>query len=279
MIENQLKTILLLGILTAILLFAGSLIGGQTGLTVALFFSLLMNIGSYWFSDKIVLAMYKAKQVSKAQAPQLHAIVEEVAQKAGIPKPKVYIIPSETANAMATGRNPQHAAVACTEGILKLLNKGELKGVLAHELAHVKNRDTLISTIAAVIAGVISYLGFMARFAMIGGSNDRENRGNIFAFIFLAILAPVAAMIIQLAISRAREFIADERGAQFIHESVPLASALDKLQKVKIPMHFGTQATSHLFIVNPFSGRAFMNLFSTHPDPQERIRRLKAMKF
>jgi len=278
---NQIKTTLLLGLLTGLMLGAGWLLGGQTGLLIALVFSILMNFCSYFFSDKIVLFMYRAKEAKKSDYPSLHSIVEEVSKSAGIPKPKVYVIPTNTPNAFATGRNPKHAVVACTEGILQLLDKEELKGVIAHEISHVKNRDILIATVAATIAGVISYLAQMAQFAAIfgGGNRDRDS-GNAIGMLALAIITPLIALIIQLAISRSREYLADETAAKTIHNPKALASALHKLEVgVKNnPLRFGSPATSSLFIVNPFSARGFMTMLSTHPPMQERIRRLNEMK-
>lgn len=279
---NQIKTVLLLGILTGVLLLIGQLVGGTSGLTIALIFAILMNFGSYWFSDKIVLAMYRAKEVKASQAPKLYKIVKDVATEANVPMPKVYIIPTDAANAFATGRNPKHAAVAATQGILDLLSEKELKGVIAHEIAHVRNRDILIATIAATIAGVISYIAIMARFAAIfGGSRDSEGRGNILELLLLAIIAPIAAMIIQFAISRSREYLADETGAKIVKDSSGLATALEKLHaSVKQhPLRFGNQATAHMFIVNPFTARGLMSLFSTHPDHNERIKRLNNLQF
>jgi heat shock protein HtpX len=279
MIKNQIKTVFFLGLLTGLLLFVGYLIGGSSGLTIGLIFALLMNFGSYWFSDKIVLAIYKAKKAEKKEYSELHSIVENLAKEAKIPKPKIYIIPSETSNAFATGRSPKHSAVAVTEGILKILTKEELKGVLGHELAHIKNRDTLIATIAATIAGVISYVAFIARFAAIFGGRNREG-GNIITLLVLAIITPIIATIIQLAISRSREYIADERGAKISKEPKGLASALLKLEKEahKKPLKKGNQATSSLFIVNPFTAKGFVSLFSTHPRTEERVKRLERMK-
>jgi heat shock protein HtpX len=281
MIKNWIKTIVLLGALTALLLWAGNALGGRTGLTIALVIAFAMNFITYWFSDKIVLAIYRARKTTKHDMPKLHKIVEEAAKAAKIPKPKVYIVPTQTPNAFATGRNPKHAAIACTEGILNLLDEKELKGVIAHELAHVKNRDTLIMMIAVVIAGAISYLAMMARFAAIfGGGRDREGRGNIIGLLLFAILTPIIAMIIQLAISRSREYLADETGARMIKDPKSLASALHKLEMgVKHnPLRGGNPTTASLFIVNPFSARGVVNLFSTHPPMQKRIERLNKMK-
>ncbi|MBU0461631.1 MAG: zinc metalloprotease HtpX [Nanoarchaeota archaeon] len=279
---NQLKTVALLGLLSGILLGVGYLIGGFNGLTIGLIIAVVMNFGSYFFSDKIVLFMYKAKLATEKQQPELYKIVREVTHLAKMPMPKVYIIPTEQPNAFATGRNPKHSAVACTEGIMKLLTKEELKGVIAHEVAHIKNRDILIQTIAATIAAVISYVGFIARWGAIFGGmgNDREGGSNILQVIVLGIITPIIAMMIQLAISRSREYLADETGAKTIHNPLALASALEKLERgVKShPLRFGNKATSALFIANPFTMHGMMSLLSTHPPMDERIKRLKAMK-
>ena len=276
---NQLKTAILLGLLTALLLFVGNLIGGPSGLVVAGIFAVMLNFGSYWFSDKIVLMMYKAKEVTDKNHA-LYKIVKEVSGLANLPMQKVYIIPSEQSNAFATGRNPKHAAVAATEGIMKLLTHDELKGVMAHEMAHVKNRDILISTVAGTIAGVISYIATMAQFAAIFGGRDREH-SNMLSLLLLAIVTPIIATIIQLAISRSREYMADATGASIVKNPKGLSSALGKLHSdvKKHPMRLGGQATAHMFIANPFSGRAMMSLLSTHPPMEERVKRLDAMKF
>ena len=279
MIKNQIKTVILLGALTGLLLGAGQLLGGRQGLFIGLAFAVVMNFGSYWFSDKIVLAMYRAKEIKHSDNPELYNLVKEVSQLANLPIPKVYIVPTNNPNAFATGRNPEHAAVAVTAGIMELLEKDELKGVIAHELAHVKNRDTLIQAVAATIAGVISYLAFFARFAAIfGGARDRDG-GGAFELLALAILTPIIATILQLAISRSREFLADETGAKTIHNPISLANALQKLHTgVKHhPLRFGNSSTSSLFIVNPFSSRGLLSLFSTHPPMEERVKRLKNM--
>jgi len=248
----------------------------------ALAFGAIFNLGSYWFSDKIVLAMYGAKPVEEAAAPALHRVVRTLATRASIPMPRVYLIPSETPNAFATGRNPQHAAVAVTEGIMRLLDEQELEGVLAHELAHVKNRDVLISTIAATLAGAITYLAHMAQWAAIFGGarrDDGEEGGNAFGAILMAILAPVAAMLIQLAVSRAREYQADATGARLAGQPWGLSKALEKLHTASqiVPMD-ASPATAHLFIVNPLTGGSWLTLFSTHPPVEERIARLRAMR-
>jgi len=278
----MLRTTLLLGTLTGIILGLGQWLGGSQGLVIAFVFAILMNFGSYWFSDKIVLAMYGARQVSEAEAPMLYRIVHNLALRVGMPMPRLYILPSEGANAFATGRNPQHAAVAVTEGILRLMNERELTGVLAHELSHVKNRDILISSIAATLAGVIMMVADMARWAAIfGGVNrddDREGGGGIIGLIAMSILAPSAALVIQMAISRTREYAADATGARMSGDPLGLASALGKLGAAseRIPLDASPQ-TSHLFIVNPLSGRSLMRLFSTHPPLEDRIARLQAM--
>jgi heat shock protein HtpX len=280
--SNMFKTALLLAILTAMLVLIGGALGGQQGMLIAFVMALVMNVFSYWFSDRIVLAMYGAKPIEEAQAPRLYAIVRRLATKAGIPMPRVYMIPIETPNAFATGRSPEHAAVAVTEGIMRILDEEELEGVLAHELAHVANRDVLISTIAATLAGAITYLAHMAQWAaMFGGgrSNDDEGGVNPFAAILMAVLAPIAAMLVQMAVSRSREYQADASGARYAGKTWGLAKALEKLQMAQqvVPME-ANPATAHLFIVNPLSGRTLMTLFSTHPPLEERIARLRAMR-
>jgi heat shock protein HtpX len=280
--SNIFKTGLLLAVLTAMLVVIGGAIGGQQGMVIAFFVALAMNFFSYWFSDKMVLAMYGAQPIEESQAPALYAIVRRLATKAQIPMPRVYLIPSDTPNAFATGRNPEHAAVAVTEGIMRILDQDELEGVLAHELSHVKNRDVLISTIAATLAGAITYLAHMAQWAaMFGGRRDDDEGGsNPIAMIAMAILAPIAAMLVQLAVSRAREYQADATGARLAGRTYGLAKALEKLQMAQqvAPMD-ANPATAHLFIVNPLSGQMLMNLFSTHPPLEQRIARLRAMKF
>jgi len=278
---NQLKTIILLSALTGLMLGVGLLIGGSQGLTIALIFAALMNFIMYFFSAKIVLMMYKAKEAKKSDYPKLHLMVEKIAKQADIPKPKIYIIPTNQPNAFATGRNPKSAVVACTEGIMKLLNNEELEGVIAHEIAHVKNRDILITTIAGTIAAVISYVAAMARWGMIFGNDRDNNSGNIIALLLLTIITPIVATIIQLAISRAREFHADATGASFIKNPKGLASALKKIEKaVHVnPMRFGNASTASLFIQNPFTFKGVMTLLSTHPATDERIKRLNQLKF
>ena len=282
MFANQFKTVALLGALTALLLVAGQLLAGRGGLLIGLIFALSMNFGSYWFSDKFVLKMHKAKHVTELEQPELYNLVKEVTHLARIPMPKVYIIPSETSNAFATGRDPKHSAIACTQGILKLLTKEELKGVIAHEISHIKNRDTLISTIAATIAGVISYLALMARFgAMFGGFGGRDRGNNMFEMLALAIITPIIAMIIQMAISRSREYIADESAAKIINDSKGLANALEKLESESKhnPLRSGNKSCASLFIVNPFKSGVLVNLFSTHPPMKERVRKLENIEF
>jgi len=278
---NGLKTMVLMVTLTLMLVGFGALLGGRSGMTIALILAFGMNFFSYWFSDKIVLRMYGAQEVSEAEAPELHAMVAELARGAGLPMPRVYIIDEEQPNAFATGRNPEHAAVAVTTGILRILSPSELQGVLAHELAHVRNRDILVGTVAATIAGAISYLAQMAQWAMIFGgrsSDEDEGGGHPIAAIVMMIVGPIAAMLVQMAISRAREYGADETGARICGRPLALANALRKLQMgaQQIPMD-ANPATSHMFIVNPLTGGGIARLFSTHPPIEERIARLEAM--
>ncbi len=285
--KNMLKTTILLASLTGLMVLIGNSLGGTGGMIIALLFAVIMNFGTYWYSDKIVLKMYRAKEVSPAEAPNLHRIVEGLALKAGMPKPKVYIVESSMPNAFATGRNPEHAAVAATTGILELLSYEEMEGVLAHELAHVKNRDTLISAIAATLAGVITMLANWAQWAAIfggfGGRDDDEN-GGIIGLIAMAILAPIAATLIQLAITRSREYAADAEGAGMCKKPWALANALQKLEYGN--SHYNprasdvqaTESSAHMFIVNPLKGGTIQSLFSTHPETEERIRRLRALR-
>lgn len=277
---SQIKTVLLLGVLSAIILFFGAAFGGRSGLMIALIFAIAMNVGSYWFSDKIVLTMYRAQEVSQNDAPALHAMVDELSARAGIPKPRVCIMPEQTPNAFATGRNPEHGVVAVTEGILRLLSPEEIKGVLAHEIGHIKNRDILIQTIAGVMASVITSLAFMAKMAFFFGGGGDDEDGNPLAALILAIVAPIAAMLIQMAISRSREYLADDTGAHLAGNSHGLASALEKLDAYskQAPMHAGGQATAHMFIVNPFAGMSMSSLFATHPPIAERVQRLRQMR-
>ncbi|MDY6821464.1 MAG: zinc metalloprotease HtpX [Deferribacterota bacterium] len=279
---NTLKTAFFLTILTVLFIFIGGLIGGKTGMIIAFVFALLMNLFSYWFSDSIVLKMYRAKEVDEASAPDLYRIVRRLTTKANLPMPKVYIINNSTPNAFATGRNPKHAAVAVTSGILQLLNERELEGVLGHELAHVKNRDILIGSIAATVAGAIMMLADMARWSAIfggfGGDDDNNNPMGFIVLLLVSILAPIAAMLVQMAISRSREYLADSKGAYFSGDPTALASALRKISGgvAAKPMK-ANPATSHMFIINPLSGKNIMTLFSTHPPVEERIKRLEAM--
>ena len=281
---NSFKTAILLGTLTGLILIIGRYFGGHQGLVIAFIFAMIMNFGSYWFSDKIVLALYRARELSYDQAPDLHNMVGELSQRAGIPKPRVYIVPSHTPNAFATGRNPDHGVVA---RYIAHIKPGRLQGgVLSHELAHIKDRDILIGSIAATLAGVIMMLAHMARWAAIFGgfSRDRdEEGGGILGLLAMSILAPIAAMLIQFAISRSREYLADETGGKMSRNPRGLASALEKLTLAskKIPMEANpatARATAHMFIVNPLAGKSMMNLFSTHPPLEERIKRLRAMK-
>ncbi|MBI4143599.1 zinc metalloprotease HtpX [Candidatus Woesearchaeota archaeon] len=278
--KNQVKTAILLALLTALLLWIGSFFG-KTGFYFALVFVGIMNFGSYWFSDKIVLWMYRAKEAKQSEHPKLYKIVKEVSKLSGLPMPKVYVIPTNSPNAFATGRNPNHAAVAATEGIIKILNEEELKGVIAHEFAHIKNRDILISTVAGTIAGIISYISHMFMWSAMFGGRDDDSRGNVIGLIALAIITPIIASLIQLAISRSREYFADETGAKTVKNGDALADALEKIEKNANvnPMRFGNTATAHLFIQNPFRGQAMLSLFMTHPSTQERTKRLRAMKF
>jgi heat shock protein HtpX len=275
-VANNVKTVLLLGLLTGIILFIGSF-WGQSGLTIALFMSIAMNFAGYFFSDKIALSMYSAQQVTAQEAPKLFATVEFLASRAGIPMPKLYIIPEESPNAFATGRNPEHASVAVTQGALRLLNEEELRGVLAHELAHVKNRDILISSVAATMAGMIMWVANMARFAaFFGGGRDRDDEGGgALGGIVTIIVAPIAAMLIQMWISRTREYQADASGAEIAGSPNGLASALKRLENYskQIPMN-ASPSTAHMFIMHPFSGSSLMTLFSTHPSTEKRIARL-----
>lgn len=283
--SNSIKTTLLLGLMTGIVLGIGQLFGGSQGLVIAFVFAVLLNFGSYWFSHKIVLAMYRAREVGLDEAPELYRIVQNLALRAKLPMPRLYIIPSESPNAFATGRNPEHAVVAVTEGILRIMSREELEGVLAHELSHVRNRDILVSSIAATLAGVIMMLANMARWAAIFGTGrgerDEEGGGGVLGLIFMSILAPIAALLIQMAISRSREYLADATGAKVSGNPLSLASALEKLARASqlVPLEGARPETAHLFIMNPLSGRALLSLFSTHPPIEERIARLRAMTY
>ena len=281
---NLIKTGFLLVVLTCLLVLIGGAVGGQQGMTVALVLALVMNVGSYWFSDRLVLASYGARPVTEAEAPGLYRIVRELAAHAQIPVPPIYIVQDDSPNAFATGRNPQHAAVAVTEGILRIMTEDELRGVLAHELSHVKNRDTLTMTIAATIAGAITYLAQMAQFAAIFGGGRRSDDeggggGSAIGALLMAVLAPVAALLIQAAISRSREYQADASGAELCGRASGLEHALQKLETAsqQVPLD-ATPATAHLFIVNPLTGGGLATLFSTHPPIEERIARLRAMR-
>ncbi len=281
---NVFKTFILLAALTALFIWIGEAVGGRAGMTIALVLALCMNFFAYWFSDKMALAMTGARPLPEAEAPWVHQIVERLAQRAGIPKPRVYITPQEAPNAFATGRNPSHAAVAVTSGILRLLSPEELEGVLAHEMGHIKNWDILISSVAAVIAGAISYLANMAQWALFfggfGGSDDDEGGGvaGLVGMLVMLIVAPIAAMLIQMAISRSREYLADAAGARISGKPMALASALKRLQEwnMRIPMNINP-ASAQMYIVNPLSAQTLASLFSTHPPIEERIKRLMEM--
>jgi heat shock protein HtpX len=275
---NGIRTTLLLASLTGLMLLIGGALGGRGGMMIALLFSLVMNMGTYWYSDKIVLKMYHAKEVTPAESPELYGIVRGLVDRAKMPMPKVYIVDIPMPNAFATGRNPSHAAVAVTTGIMRILDKDELEGVVAHELSHVKNRDTLISSVAATIAGVVTFLASMAQWSLIFGGND-DDGGNIVGILAMAILAPIAAMIIQMAISRSREFGADAGGAELSGHPMALARALSKLEMAsgRAPADVNP-STAHMFIVNPLKGKKLASLFSTHPSTEERIARLSAMQ-
>jgi heat shock protein HtpX len=274
---NLIKTTLLMTALTLLLVWVGDMIAGPEGAWMFLVIAGVMNFAAYWFSDKMVLAMYRAQPVSEAQAPQLYATVRRLAERGGIPMPRIYVIPSDSPNAFATGRNPQHAAVAVTQGIVRILNSDELEGVLAHELGHVRNRDILISSIVATIAGAISLLSRAAMWGAMLGGRDRDRGGNPLAMILVMLLAPLAAVIVQMAVSRTREFAADKAGAELSGKPMALASALAKLERgaTAVPMRSANEATAHQFIVNPLRGGGMASLFSTHPSTADRIARLE----
>ncbi|MBI4682120.1 MAG: zinc metalloprotease HtpX [Nitrospirae bacterium] len=278
---NGLKTMALMVTLTLMLVFIGGLLGGKSGMTFALIMAFGINFITYWFSDKIVLKMYKAKPVNESEAPELYNMVRRLSQRAQLPMPKVYIMEQDQPNAFATGRNPEHGVVAVTTGIMRILTREELEGVLAHELAHIKHRDILVSTVAAAIAGAISYLAQMAQWAMIfgGGRSDDDEGGSPIASIVMMIVGPIAAMLVQMAISRSREYGADAGGARIAGNPMYLSSALKKLDMAskQIPMN-ANPATSHMFIVNPLTGGGILKLFSTHPPMEERIARLESMR-
>ena len=282
----MLRTTILLAVLTALVVWAGEMIGGRQGAVVALIFAGAMNFFSYWFSDRIVIAMYGGREVGPSDDPELYGLVQDLIQKAGLPMPRVYTLPQEAPNAFATGRNAEHAAVAVTQGIRRILTPRELRGVLGHELSHVRNRDILVSTVAATLAGAISYLAWMAQWAMIfGGGRDRDDDrggGNFLGLLAMMIVAPLAATLIQMAVSRSREYGADAGGAKVTGDPLALASALRKLQMAseRVPLEVNqatAQATAHMFIVNPLTGGGLLTLFSTHPPLEERIARLEAM--
>ena len=281
---NTLRTTVLLAALTALLIWIGNMLGGHQGAIIALVMAGAMNFFSYWYSDKIVIKMYRGQEVTSSDDPELYGIVQSLAQKANLPMPKVYVLPQDTPNAFATGRNPRHAAVAVTEGIRRILTKRELAAVLGHELAHVTNRDILVSTIAATIAGAISYMAYMAQWAAIFGGRSRDHGGGagLLGLLFMMIVAPMAAMLIQMAVSRSREYGADEGGAKITGDPLSLASALRKLhmgaQRIPLETNQATaSATAHMFIVNPLTGGGLASLFSTHPPMEERVARLEKM--
>lgn len=278
---NSLKTVFLMTLMMVLFLLVGGLLGGQDGMIIAFIISLGMNFFSYWFSDKIILTMYGARQVTEREAPKLYSMVRKLSSQASLPMPKIYVIDNPNPNAFATGRNPRNAVVAVTTGILRILNDEELEGVLAHELAHIRHRDILLATIVATFVGTITFISRIAGWSMMfaGGSRDREDSGNVLASLVLLIVAPIAAVILQLAISRSREFMADEGGARISGKPLALASALSKLEQAAhvVPMNNAGPSTAHLFIVNPLRGSSIMKLFSTHPPIDERIRRLKLL--
>jgi len=279
---NTVKTVGLMTFLVVLFVAVGGALGGRGGMIMALMFATIMNVGMYWFSDKLVLRMYKAQPVTESEAPELYSIVRTLVQKAGMPMPTVYIIPDETPNAFATGRNPEHAVVAVTQGIMRILSRDELAGVIAHELAHIKHRDMLTGTMVATIAGAISMLAQMAQWSMIFGGghrSDDDDGGSPIVAIVMMIVAPIAAMMVQMAISRSREFEADKGGAGIAGSPYGLSNALLKLEKGSqvIPMTDARPATAHMFIVNPLTGGGLMKLFSTHPPIEERVARLNEL--
>ena len=277
---NTIKTTLLLGLLTGLLVMMGQYVGGTHGAMMFFVIAMVINFASYWWSDTIVLKMYRAQSLERHQAPEIFSMVEELTNRAGMPMPKLYVLPQSTPNAFATGRNPSHAAVAVTEGITRLLTDDELKGVLAHELSHIKHHDSLISTVSATIAGAITLIANMLRFSALFFGSGRDRNDNVLGMLVLSILAPIAAVIIQLAVSRSREFAADKGGAEMAGSPMGLAHALEKLERGvdRNPLQSGSYVTSHLFIVNPFRGKSMARLFSTHPSTEERVNRLYAMR-
>jgi heat shock protein HtpX len=279
---NQLRTTFLLAVMTILIMWIGQIFGGRQGMIIALIFAGAMNFFSYWFSDKIVLRMYKAQEVTPQQAPDLYRLVADLARNANLPMPRVYIIPQAAPNAFATGRNPEHAVVAVTEGLLKLMDREQLKGVLAHELAHVKGRDILIGSVAATMAGAVMLMASMARWSAIFGGMGRSDNGNsnVFGMLLVAIVAPIAALIVQMAVSRSREYHADDMGARIAGNGEGLAGALERLgaYSKQLPMQ-ANPSTAHMFIVNPLSGKSMMSLFATHPPIEERVARLRGTRF
>lgn len=277
---NNLKTVILLGALTGLFLFIGGMAGGETGMVLAFIFAAVMNVGAYWFSDKIVLRVYKAVELPETDFPDIYRMVRQLTEKANIPMPKVYYLNQDSPNAFATGRNPANSAIALSKGIIELMSREELEGVIAHELTHIINRDTLISTIAATISGAIMFLAYQMRwFGILGGGRDDDDSGGILGLLLMTILAPLAATIIQMAISRSREYIADSGAAHLTNNPEGLASGLQRLGRYskQIPMK-ATKQTAHMFIVNPFSGKGLFKLFSTHPPIEERVARLREMQ-
>lgn len=280
---SQLKTFMLLALLSGLIIVLGGALGGKTGIVIAFGLALIMNVGSYWYSDKIVLRMYQARELSESEAPMIYQMVRELTANAGIPMPRIAVVPEQAPNAFATGRNPENSVVAVTEGILRLLSPEELKGVLAHEIAHIANRDILIQTVAGVMASTIvsiaNFMQFAAIFGMGRSDENGEGGGNPLMALVLAIVAPIAASLIQFAISRSREYLADASGARYCGQPIALASALDKLQSwnQRIPMQNGNPTTAEMFIVAPLFGGGMAKLFSTHPDINDRIARLREM--
>lgn len=279
---NRVKTLVFLAALTGLFLWLGQAFGGRTGVVIALLFAIVMNFGVYWFSDRIVLRMYNAQEIGPPDAPQLYRLIQDLTLSAGLPMPRIYVVPESAPNAFATGRDPQHASIAVTNGLLSILNRDELRGVIAHELGHIRNRDTLIMTIVATIAGALSHMANMAMWGMfLGGGNQAEDeeQGHPAGGLLAVFIAPVAGVLIQTAISRAREFLADEAGARISGNPLALASALRKLEHAKhrVPIEQGNPAMAHLFIVNPFIGTGLAKLFSTHPPTEERIAHLESM--
>ncbi len=277
---TQIKTLALLALLSGIIIVMGGAIGGQSGVIIAFGFALIMNVSSYWFSDKIVLKMYKARELSYNDSPYLHTIVEELAKNAGIPKPKICLIPEQSPNAFATGRNPENGVVAVTEGIMAMLTPEELRGVLAHEIAHIAHRDILLQTVAGVLASAITSIASWLQWsAILGGNRDENGNSNVFSALILAFLAPLAASLIQMAISRTREYHADAGGASYSNDPLALASALFKISNYskQIPMQNANPATENMFIISPLAGSKMASLFSTHPPTEERIARLQEL--